>query len=217
MKRTITVKGTGKVTLKPDLTEVTMTLRCLDPDYDRAMGGASRMLDALRASLAEVGFGEDELKTSDLNVRTEYEGRSDAHGNYKNVFVGYACVLGLKLEFGFDTALLSRVLGAISKCVAEPELSVRFTVRDKDAAGDALLANAAENALRKAKVLADASGVGLGQLVSVIYSFADLDMYSPTNYRVEAKCMAMDCAGGMSIVPDDVKLEDTVTFVWDMA
>ena len=38
---------------------------------------------------------------------------------------------GLKLEFDFDSQRLSKVLGAIAVCIAEPELNVQFTVKDK--------------------------------------------------------------------------------------
>lgn len=214
--RTITVRGTGNVSLRPDLTVVTMTLRTLDESYDISMEKSAKMLDALTLSLEAAGFAKDQLKTSDYNVSTEYESVRDENGNYRNVFKGYACVLGLKLEFAFDTAVLSKVLSAIAGCVAEPELTVRFTVSDKENAAEMLLRDASANAKKKAQILADASGVGLGELVSVDYSLGEKDLHSPTNYRMDAKCMAFGNAVNMDIVPEDVRIRDTVTFVWSI-
>ena len=217
MSRTITVKGTGRVSLSPDLTAVTMTLDTVDKNYDRAMERSAALLDGLREALTAVGFDKKELKTTSFNVSTRYEGQRDSDGNYRNVFVGYACVHGLKLEFDFDTKRLSAVLSAIARCVAEPSLNVRFTVRDQEAAADALLQSAAENARHKAEVLAAASGVKLGELLSVNYSWGELNVYSDTDYCVEEKCMAMPMGAAMDLTPDDIELSDTATFVWEIA
>ena len=218
MSRTITVKGTGSVSLTPDLTVVTMTLDTVDKNYDRAMERSAALLDGLREALAAVGFDKKDLKTSNFNVCTRYEGRQDSKGNYKEVFVGYACVHGLKLEFDFDTKRLSAALSAIAGCVAEPSLNVRFTVRDRDGAADALLQSAAENARHKAEVLAAASGVKLGELLSVNYSWGELNVYSGTDYAMERKCMPLmtGCAA-MDFEPEDIDLNDTATFVWEIA
>ena len=41
MDRTITVKGTGNVSVKPDLTIISFTLKSIDKNYDKAMEDAS--------------------------------------------------------------------------------------------------------------------------------------------------------------------------------
>lgn len=216
MNRTITIKGTGKVSLKPDLTVISMTLRSLDKDYDMSMRKASDMLERLKKELESVGYKKEDLKTTNFNVCTEHENVRDSTGNYKKVFAGYACIQGLKLEFDFDTVTLSKILTAISRCVAAPDLSVRFTVRDKEAASEALLKSASVNAKKKAEILTAASGVKLGELLSIDYNWGELDLYSRTDYRKEAKCMAMDCAVNIGVEPENIELDDTVTFTWQI-
>lgn len=120
MEKTITVKGTGSVSVQPDLTIVSLTLKSLDKDYEKAMQYASEKLSALQSALENIGFAKDDLKTTSFNVNTEYESVRDKNGNYKSVFEGYACVQGLKLEFDFDTKVLSKVLSAIAACISEP-------------------------------------------------------------------------------------------------
>ena len=216
MTRTITVKGTGSVSLTPDLTEITMTLRTLDKDYDRAVERSAALLDGLREALRGLGFEKGELKTQSFNVSTQYESQRDAQGNYRSVFMGYACIHELALEFDFDTQRLSAAIRAIARCIAEPELNIRFSVRDREGASDALLQSAAKNARHRAEVLASASGAALGQLVSVDYSWGELDVYSRTNYAMDAKCMAMPSDTAMDFTPDRIRLEDSVTFVWEL-
>ena len=124
----------------------------------------------------------------------------------------------LRIKFDFDTRLLSKSLGAITACFAEPELSVRFTVKDKDAVSTALLESTYVNAKAKAEILARASSVTLGSLVSIDYSWGELHLYSPTHYEIAERCIPMPCAADhdIEIEPDDIDVSDSVTFVWEI-
>ena len=216
-KRIITVRGTGEVSAAPDSTVLTMTLNTLDKDYDRAVSTAAELLEKLREALRGAGFEEKDLKTSNFNVRSEYESIRDENGTYKSAFSGYACTHGLKLEFDFDTDRLSKALKAISGCLADPQLSVRFTVKDRAALEEALLKSAAENAKRKAEVLTKAAGVGLGDLLRIDYDFAELSVYSRTEFCMEDRCMAKGNGAALDFEPEDISLSDSASFTWEIA
>lgn len=218
MNRSITIKGIGKLSLKPDQTVVSLTLKTVRADYDKAMDEAAKHLEQLRSAIAEIGFTKDDLKTSSFDVGTEYENERDENGNYKQIFVGYRVTHGLKLEFDFDSQRLSKVLGAIAVCIAEPELNVQFTVKDKGAVDAALLQSACANAKAKAEILTKASGVTLGELVSIDYNWGELHLYSPTRYEMEADCLMKISAAptAMDIEPDDIDVSDSITFVWEI-
>lgn len=213
--KTITVKGIGKVSSRPDYTVVTMSLTAKDAEYENTMQNASEQLDALRESVKAVDFKKDDLKTTGFNVEPEFSNEKDRNGNYNRRFIGYQCSHSLKLEFDFDMDRLARVLGAISKCLAEPEFSVRFTMKDKDAVSKALLQNAAENARSKAEILCAAAGVVLGDLQSINYSWGEIDIYSPTEYGMSDRCLATEAPCSIDIEPDDINVSDTATFVWE--
>ena len=216
MPRTITVKGTGRLKISPDMTVVSMTLRSLDKNYDKSMTQSAEQLSSLKKALASIGFREEDLKTANFNVVSEHESVRDENGSYKTVFAGYACIQDLRLEFDFDTARLSQVLSAISKSIADPEMNISFTVKDKSAVSEALLRSATENARAKAEILASASDVTLSTLLSIDYNWGELSLVSPTNYMMEKRCMAMDCAPEMSFTPEDITVSDNVTFVWEI-
>lgn len=218
MNRTITIKGIGKLSLKPDQTVVSLTLKNIHAVYDKAMDEAVKHLEQLRNAIEEIGFAKDELKTASFDVGTEYENERDKNGNYKRRFVGYRVTHALKLEFAFDSRRLSKVLGAVATCIAEPELNVQFTVKDREAVNAALLESACSNAKAKAEVLTKASGVTLGELVSIDYNWGELHLYSPTRYEMEDACMMRASAAptAMDIEPDDIDVSDSVTFVWEM-
>ncbi len=216
MKRTITIQGIGKLSLKPDYTVISMSLRAANEEYDTAMETASRHLDTLQNALKRLGFAKEDLKSSRFDVSTEYNNERDKNGNYKRVFVGYVVTLQLKLEFDFNMERLAEVLVAIAGCIAQPELNVQFTVKDKEAVNAALLESACDNARAKAKILTGASGVKLGELLSIDYSWGDRALCSPTRYEMDEACMlkASAAPSGMEITPEDIKVSDQVTFVW---
>lgn len=219
MTRTITIKGVGKLSLKPDQVVVSLTLNATDKNYDKTMDTAAKHLEQLRGALVGIGFTKDDLKTTNFNVNTEYESERDKNGNYKRIFIGYSVTHQLKLEFDFDSQRLSQTLGAIAGCIAEPELNVQFTVKDKKSVDAALLENACVNAKAKAGILAKASGVTLGDLISIDYNWGELHLFSQTQYDMEDNCMRMASAAPTSIEikPDDIDISDSVTFVWEIS
>ena len=72
MSRTITVKGVGKVSAKPDYVVLSMTLEVLDKDYNKAMDTAAEHIRLLTGALEEAGFEKNSIKTTDFQVRTDY-------------------------------------------------------------------------------------------------------------------------------------------------
>lgn len=218
MPRTITVKGIGKVTAAPDYVVISMSLLAQENDYEETLELAVKKIDLLNASLEEIGFEKKSVKTTNFNVRTDYERVKDRNGNYKSVFNGYICSHRLKVEFDFDTKRLAQTLYALSKCLAQPELSISFTVKDPSAVNKELLKSATINAKERAQILCEASGVELGQLLTIDYNWGELNIVSHTDYMLEEKCMAMPVGGlaDIEIEPDDIDVSDTATFVWEI-
>lgn len=215
MEKIITVRGTGSVSVKPDETVVSLTLRAIDKIYDKAMTKAADLQTALTGALAAVGFSANDIKTVRFNVSAEHESVRGKDGTYKNVFKGYVCTHALRLAFDFDTKRLSDTLGAIASSVADPDLSIQFTVKDKTAAENALLEDAAKNAREKAEVLAAASGARLGELLSISYHFEGKDMMSRTQYGMDTLCLAKaNRAAAPTVAPEDIDLTDEASFVW---
>ena len=61
MEKTITVKGTGRISVQPDLTIVSLTLKSFNKDYEKAMQNASEKLSALQNALNDIGFAKEDL------------------------------------------------------------------------------------------------------------------------------------------------------------
>lgn len=217
MPRTITVTGIGRVTARPDTVIISMTKESQDKDYDRAMQIEGDGIADIVHYLTEAKFHKDMIKTTDFNVRTEYENLKDRSGNYRRAFKYYVVSQKLILEFPIDTKQLSLALTAISKSQTYPQLSISFAVKDATAINEEMLRSATANAKRKAEVLCDAAGVKLGDLVSINYSWGDLNIYSDTNYDLAKDCLADPMTvRAIDIEPDDIDIRDTATFVWEI-
>ena len=188
MERTITVRGVGNISAKPDFIVIEMEIRGQSKNYSEALADASSAVEAVRNS----------------------------KGTYQRVFVGYNCSYNTRLSFDFDRDMLERTLNAIAESKAEPELSIRFTVRDGSAVKSALLEAAAENAREKAQILCRASGVELGRLLTVNYDWSEIDLISPTGYAIERASLKRSAAVPDCIEPEDIKVRDTVAFVWEI-
>ena len=158
MARTITVKGIGKASAKPDYVVLSMTLEAKHKDYQSAMDMAAEQIQYINDTLTAIGFEKSSVKTTNFNVRTDYDRIKDRYGNYESVFRGYEVTHYLKLAFDFDMGRLSRTLSAIAGCLSHPQLSIAFTVKDATAINEEMLRSATINAKRKAEILCDASG-----------------------------------------------------------
>ena len=215
--RTITVKGIGAVSVKPDLIVLRLSMETAEYEYDAAMKAASEKIDFLNNAREAAGFEKKSAKTADFRVRADYDRLNDGKGNYTSVFMGYKCRHELKIEFDFDTKRLAKALSEISKCIAKPEISIDFTVKDSSAVSGELLKAAVKNAREKAEILCAASGAKLGELLSIDYNWGELHLYSATDYDVEGKCMMFGAADDMDIEPEEIKARDTATFAWEIA
>lgn len=215
--RTITVKGIGAVSVKPDLIVLRLSMETAEYEYDAAMKAAAEKIDFLNKALEAAGFEKKSAKTADFRVRADYDRLNDGKGNYTSVFMGYKCRHELKIEFDFDTKRLAKALSEISKCIAKPEISIDFTVKDSSAVSGELLKAAVKNAREKAEILCAASGAKLGELLSIDYNWGELHLYSATDYDVEGKCMMFGAADDMDIEPEEIKARDTATFEWEIA
>jgi len=219
MMRTITVKGVGNVSARPDYITISMTIESVNKNYDKAMQDASERIAFLQDVAVSSGYEKEDIKTVSFNVDTRYESIKDRQGNYKREFAGYACTYRLKLAFDFDSKQLAKVISSIANSGANPELSIAFTVKNPAKVSEQLLASAAKNAREKAAILCGASGCEMGQLLSIDYNWGELNIISRTSYEMDDCLMplaAMDKCCAPEIEPDDIDVADTVAFTWEI-
>lgn len=219
--KTITVKGVGKVSAPVDTVELSFRLWAKDKDYDAALEASASKVEALEQALRAAEFPAEDFQTVGFHVNTEYESECDEKGNYRSVFSGYCCSYDQLLRFDFDAARLGEALAAVAESKAQPELQVRFTVREPEKLEAELLRSAAEGARARAEILCAAAGKSLGELQRIDYDLSHLDFRSETMMDMdEALPMAANGKAkrsfAASLRPQDIDLQDTAVFVWEL-
>ena len=217
--REMRVTGRGRISVKPDRIRLMLTLSDVKKDYDKALKEASAKSTELQKAFCGCGFSEEDLKTVNFSVDAEYTGYSDKDGNWKQRFVGYRFNQMLKIEFPLDNDRLGQILYALAKSGVKSEFRIQYTVSNPEACRNELLGKAVSDAKEKAAILAEASGVKLGAIQTIDYSFGTMEIYSePVNFRSMkvAESCCEDSAYGMNIVADDIQLDDNVTVSFEI-
>lgn len=216
MPRTITVRGVGTASVKPDFIAVTLNIVSKDKEYSKSVEDANRRIELLQRAVVSSGFAKEDLKTLSFNVRTNYEGETDEKGRYHNVFAGYVCRYTLKLSFDMDAKRLAETLTAISDSGANAEFSIQFTVKDPERVSAELLRSATENARQKAEVLCAASGAKLGTLLKIDYDWTDINVFSASAYTMERERGIVAAGAVPEFEPEDIKSQDSAAFTWEI-
>ena len=182
------------------------------------MEASAQALGMIRDVLKQEGFSKEDIKTKRFYVDLEYDSYKE-RDVWKRKFAGYKCQHDFKLEFPADGKKLSRILSLIAICPICLEFSIQYTVSDMEQARNQLLEKAVADSRTKAEILTKASGVTLGNIHAINYSWGEITFYSePLNYSKESLCEQSLCGMGESldIEPEDLELTDTVTLVWEI-
>lgn len=209
-ERVIRVKGKGRVSVPPDCIQLSLSLNVLNRDYAEAMRLAGQYLEDIRQALKGEGLHREHIRTTNFSVSTSYERKQDRYLNSQEVFVGYRIANELKIEIEQDSRRLGRILNALALCRADPEISIRYALRDEAAMKDELLRRAVQDAHAKASVLAESAGLALGEIRSVDYSWGEIEvrraMYTMSSAMVAERMVDLE--------PEALQATDTVTVVW---
>ena len=207
--REITVKGIGKLSLKPDWLQVELSLERTNEKYVLGYKIFTVAINNIQQIVAELAFSKDELKTDLLNITTDKE-----YKNGKYVPKGFSFSTRFTLSFPFDAERLNKVIGKLSESDAKPEIEVRFTVKNPEEAKNKLLAQAAKDAQQKAEVLCSAMNVKLGTLQRIHYNWDELDIYSNMDFQSNIPVGCACEASSIDFNPSEIDLTDNATFVW---
>lgn len=213
--RIIKVTGEASVSIKPDIAVLSVKISRLSQNYAEAVDQLETGVNEIKTAVSKLHIDVNQLKTASFNVNSEYEGYSDDNGVWKNRFVGYSASESLKLEIPLDNKLLANLLNAVAESSCNPELYISFSVKDKTKAKDRVIAKAVKDSARKAKLLTDAAGVALGEIVAINYSFGETALISPTVYNRDAGAMLCK-ASANEITPEDITVSDSVSVVWEI-
>ena len=205
-ERTIRVTGRGELRVKPDTVRLTLTIGRTEPDFAAAVDAAEKASAAAVAALAEAGAAGKDVRALSLRTEPHYETIADENGVRTRKFSGYSAVRRIRAELGTDPAALGRALTLLAACGAAPEIATEYTRKDEDALRGELLALAVKDAKRRAKAIAKAAGVKLGNMLTAENGGHGMPV-------ARAAVLRMDSA---ELEPEDIVLSDEVTVLFEI-
>lgn len=160
----ITVAGEGKATGKPDIALITLGVSRLAVTVDAARNGAAASLDAMVTSMTGNGIAKDDIQTQQFSISPEYD-----YSNNRQTLSGFRVtnIVSVKLrDIGKTSKVVNDAISAGGNNVQVQNIA--FTIDKPDDLKKQAREAAVADAKARAQTLASASGVSVGEPISII-------------------------------------------------
>ncbi|MEM7429335.1 MAG: SIMPL domain-containing protein [Pseudomonadota bacterium] len=166
--RTITVTGKGTRTAAPDIAVVTLGVVSEARTAREALSRNTGSMQALKQTLTGQGVAEEDLQTSNFSVQPRYVyPKRQANGAQQPPrIVGYT-VSNQLTGVMRDLDKLGEILDAAVSTGSNQIHSLRFSIDKPQPLRDEARKIAVARAVAKAKLLTEAAGVRLGQIMAI--------------------------------------------------
>ncbi len=188
---TITVTGTGKASLAPNVALIGFTVQENATTVAAAQEAATKRTDAALAAIKKLGIADKDVKTNGYNVSPQYENapcRPGAACPQSSTIIGYQVSQSVEVKVR-DTAKAGGVLQALGTAGVQNVSGPNFTIDDESGVQAEARGKAITDARTKANALARQLGVRLGNVVGFSESGG---MPYPMYYGGATKVSAMN-------------------------
>lgn len=172
--RTISVNGTGQVTLSPDVAYVYIGVNSQSANVTEALSDNNEKAQAISIALKELGIDAKDIQTSGFNIYPQQQFGPDGQVTGTTYNVDNTVYVTVR-----DLQLLGRLLDVVVRTGANSINGISFDVLDKSAAISEARKLAIDSAKSQAAEIAQAAGVTLGDLqtLNVYTSNPPVPMY----------------------------------------
>ena len=202
---TITVTGSAVVTLKADYARINVGVSTQAKTVEEASRKNTAAIHNVIDTLVAAGVAEADIATSSYSVHAEYDYSS--LGGQK--LTGYNVTNQLTVVLR-DMTCIGATLDKATAAGANSIYNIEFLSTKADAAQDEATTHAVSDAMRKARLLADAAGLELGGILSLTESTGSVYV-AARNYAFKDMV-----ATSNSILPDDTSVSASVTIVFEL-
>ena len=204
LPETVSVTGTGRVTLAPDRATFTAGVQTVSVSLSAATQENGTRMSAVLAALRRAGAADRELRTAAVSI---YPQQGPQEGRPPRI-VGYQVSNSVSVTRA-DPAGVGRLLEAAVDAGANTVSGVSFAVSDPARGRDGALQAAFADARAKAEVLARAAGRALGRAIAITEGTAGSPLPIP---MMRAQAMG----GGMPVESGTEEVSFTVSVVFEL-
>jgi uncharacterized protein YggE len=160
--RKVSVNGTGKVYLTPDMATVRIGVQTRGDEADKAVSENNEIVQAVRDALSKYEIEDKDIQTSNFSVypRTNYDDKGEITS------ISYVVNNQVSVTVR-DLDDLGAVLNAVVDAGANNLHGIDFDVSDREEALNQAMVLAVENAQSRAETLAGAAGASLGEALTI--------------------------------------------------
>ena len=210
---TIDIAGQGSVTAAPDMAMVSSGVVSDADTAAEAMTANSTAMAEVVARIKEAGIEARDIQTSGFNVSPRYARvKSSDPQEYRQELVGYRVSNSVNVRVR-DLAKLGGLLDVMVRDGANQVGGVSFIVSNADTLKDEARKEAMADAMRKAKLYAEAAGVELGRVLSI-----NEQDHSPRPVMMMARAefKGADAAAPAPIEAGESELSIRVNVSWEL-
>lgn len=209
LHRTITVTGNSEVTAKSDMATVNITVETRSPNAKAAVRENANTMTDVRNAVIAAGAEASKIETQNYNVYPQQIYNNKGEVKSKE----YRCDNTMKVVV-MNLSKTGAIMDAAVEAGANRIDSVDFSVSDTQLYKDAALRKAAEDAARKAKIIAAGLGRNVIGIISASEDNVNVMPYRMVNLKMASAAMREDAV--TPIDPGESKLQGRVTVVFEI-
>jgi uncharacterized protein YggE len=169
-EHTLSVSGTGSVSVKPDVADVTVGVTIQRDNAGDAAADAANVMDAVISAIKALGVAEEDIQTTTLNLSPVYD-----YDRSPYRLVGYTAS-NLVTVTVRDLTKVGPVVDAATGAGATDVNSISFRLSDQTAAETQAREAAVLAARAKADTIATAAGTQISGIISISETSAPVPM-----------------------------------------
>ncbi len=166
---TLSITGTGEIAAAPDIGLIQIGVLTEADDAGSALAANTAKMSGLFAALTARNVAQRDIQTSNLSISPIFSrpDRPREQGLREDPrIIGYRVQNNVNIRVR-DLDAFGAILDELVQSGANTIQNIRFSVEDPQALLDQARAAAMKDAARKAAILADAGGFGVGPIVTV--------------------------------------------------
>jgi hypothetical protein len=210
MPDTVSVNGTGRVTLTPDRFSFNATVQTISPTVEEAVNENNTKVAAVIAALKAAGAKPDEIQTSNFSIYPQQDYSQQQQGKLPRV-IGYQVSNSITVTRK-QVADAGRLLQAALSAGVNQTSGLSFSVSDPTRGRDEGMRAAFGDARAKAALLAQAAGRTLGPAMTIV----EIGSTAPPQPRpmMAGRVMAAQVAEPVPVESGSSELSFTVSVVF---
>jgi uncharacterized protein YggE len=206
-QRTITVSGTGKVTLTPDIAYISIGVHTQNASAKDAVAENNTQAQAVIIAIKGFGVADKDIQTTNFSIYPQQQ--YDANGKVTGIIYVVDNTVYVTIR---DLKKLGDLLDSTVSSGANNINSIEFDLADKTAALSQARLAAVADAKKQADELTKATSVMLGQVQTISY----YDSTPPVTLQYAKSDILAPAAAPVPVQAGSMQITTTVTIVYEL-